>query len=98
MTTGIDYLTGKTNTPRWTQFLTEIFEDNEQLIGFVQRLCGMAGRDKRISAIHIKFSDGVTLEEGTERVRDLWTDYRENRSGSSLAYLMDTVTVSVTPL
>lgn len=62
--------------------------------GDAQRLCGMAGRDKRISAIHIKFSDGVTLEEGTERVRDLWTDYRENRSGASLAYLMDTVTVS----
>ena len=58
-----------------------------------QTLCGMGGRDKRINAIHIKFSEGVTPEDGTERVRDLWTDYRESRSESSLAYLMDKVTV-----
>ncbi|MCH8193967.1 MAG: FtsX-like permease family protein [Planctomycetes bacterium] len=59
-----------------------------------QTLCGMGGRDKRINAIHVKFSEGVTAAEGTELVRKLWTDYRENRSGASLAFLMDKVTVS----
>ncbi len=59
-----------------------------------QALCGMGGRDKRINAIHVKFSEGITAEEGTELVRDLWMDYRENRSGAALATLMEKVTVS----
>lgn len=42
MTTGVEYPTGKTSSPMWQKFLDEIFEGNERLIGFVQRLCGVA--------------------------------------------------------
>jgi putative DNA primase/helicase len=42
MSTGIEYPEGETSAPRWTQFLNEIFEGNQNLITYVQRLCGVA--------------------------------------------------------
>ena len=58
-----------------------------------QYLCGMAGLDKRISAIHIKFKQGVSLDNGTERVNKLWQEYKNTNKHRPLAYLFDSVTV-----
>ena len=40
-----------------------------------QILCGMDSPIKRISDIHIKFADGVSVEAGVERVRQLWQEH-----------------------
>ncbi len=58
-----------------------------------QYLSGMSGMDKRISAVHIKFKEGVLLEEGTTRVQALWEQFRLAKADAPLAYLMETVTV-----
>lgn len=42
MTTGVEYPTEDVPTPIWSRFLNEIFEGNAELIGFVQRLLGLA--------------------------------------------------------
>jgi len=42
LTTGVSYPARKAIPTLWLRFLSEIFEDNEALIGFVQRLCGVA--------------------------------------------------------
>ncbi len=42
MTTGVDYPTTDKPVKLWLRFLSEIFEDNQELIGFVQRFCGVA--------------------------------------------------------
>jgi len=42
MTTGIEYPRVEADAPLWSRFLNDIFEGNQDLIGFVQRLCGVA--------------------------------------------------------
>ncbi len=43
MSTGVEYPSvGQVNAPLWLSFLEDIFEGNQDLIGFVQRLCGVA--------------------------------------------------------
>ena len=59
----------------------------------VQRLCGMGGPTKRISWIHIKFKQDVNLQSGCEKVRSLWSQYSQEKSGETQAYLLDTVSV-----
>ncbi len=58
-----------------------------------QLLCGMAGPIKRVSAIHIKFKPGVTLEEGCEKVALMWNDFVEAKKNDKQAELLSTVTV-----
>ena len=40
-----------------------------------QILCGMDTPFKRITSIHIKFKDAVSVRKGVEKVRALWTAY-----------------------
>jgi putative DNA primase/helicase len=40
--TGLDLDSGKAGHPRWTAFLAETFGDDDELIGYVQRLAGLA--------------------------------------------------------
>jgi lipoprotein-releasing system permease protein len=60
---------------------------------WAQRLCGMDGEDKRISAIHIKFAPGVDIEQASDKVSLLWGKYKEQKSGLKLSNLLDNVTV-----
>ncbi len=61
--------------------------------GMAQMLCGMDGADKRASAIHIKFSDGVSLDDGCESTRKLWYGFVEKHKDKSLANLFENVKV-----
>lgn len=58
-----------------------------------QVLCGMGGRTKRISAIHIKFAEGVRLGDGTEKVAGLWQKHIHANKDAKYANLFDNVTV-----
>lgn len=58
-----------------------------------QMLCGMDGADKRASAIHIKFSKGVSLDDGCKSVKKLWHGFIEKHRGRSLADLFENVKV-----
>lgn len=58
-----------------------------------QQLCGMAGVDKRVNWIHIKFKPGVALEDGCDKVAALWQKFVEGKSGEKRANLLENVTV-----
>ncbi|UCE99518.1 MAG: ABC transporter permease [Planctomycetota bacterium] len=58
-----------------------------------QVLCGMSGRDKRASWLHIKFKPNVKLEDGCKQVALLWRKFAEERSGERQAELLSTVVV-----
>ncbi|MHC4387411.1 MAG: ABC transporter permease [Planctomycetota bacterium] len=58
-----------------------------------QLLCGMGGAEKRVSSIHIKFKSGVGLQDGCERIAQLWTQFRTERSGRKLSYLLSSVRI-----
>ena len=58
-----------------------------------QKLLGMGGSDARASAVYIKFSEGVELEEGCARVGKLWEDFRTGRAGQMYAGLLDNVSI-----
>lgn len=60
---------------------------------WAQRLCGMDGVDKRVSAIHIKFGPGVDIEQASDKVSLLWGKYKEQRKGLKHSNLLDNVTV-----
>lgn len=57
-----------------------------------QQLC-MAGSEKRANAIHIRFQPNVALEEGCRKVEAMWQDFREEKAGANMAYLLENVTV-----
>ena len=57
-----------------------------------QLLC-MAGAEKRVSRIHIKFKPRVPLQTGSDKVAALWQNFTESKSNESLAYLFENVTV-----
>ncbi|MBN2456836.1 MAG: ABC transporter permease [Sedimentisphaerales bacterium] len=59
----------------------------------VQILCGMAGGEKRASAIHIKFVEGVDIEKGRDRVRAVWDKFVEHKRSAGYAELLDGVRV-----
>jgi ABC-type lipoprotein release transport system permease subunit len=54
-----------------------------------QILCGMDTPFRRISSIHIRFNNGVSVPEGTAKVRTLWnayrTSYQDQPGGNLLA-------------
>jgi len=57
-----------------------------------QALC-MAGALKRVTAIHIKFRPGTPLEQGRDRARALWTQFRLEKQDAADSHLLDNVTV-----
>jgi lipoprotein-releasing system permease protein len=57
-----------------------------------QLLC-MAGAEKRINAMHIKFRPHVGIHEGCRRIADLWQQFRQAKSSAPNSVLLDTVTV-----
>jgi lipoprotein-releasing system permease protein len=58
-----------------------------------RRLCGMDGPPARISAIHIRFSQGVKISEGTGRVRGLWQEFVAAKKGNGGAETLGDVRV-----
>ena len=58
----------------------------------MQLLCN-AGSEKRVSAIYVKFVDGLDLNVGTKRVRDLWNGFVERKKDDSYANLLSHVNV-----
>ena len=58
-----------------------------------QILCGMDSPFKRISSIHVKFSDGVAARVGIEKVRSLWQEHVAQYAGKPGANLFDNVRV-----
>lgn len=58
-----------------------------------QRLCGMDGDNKRVTAIHIKFIDGTDIEQATGDVKDIWNDFVSSKEGTHLASLLGNVRV-----
>ena len=57
-----------------------------------QQLC-MAGAEKRANEIRMRFRPNVTLEEGCRKVEAMWQDFKKEKAGADLAYLLDNVTV-----
>ena len=49
----------------------------------VQNLCGMGGKNKRASAIHIKFADEVSAEKGSAKVAVMWDEFKADRVASA---------------
>jgi len=58
-----------------------------------QLLCGMAGPDKRICRLHIKFKPNVKLDVGCDKVASLWQRFIKERSGDRRADLFKNVAV-----
>ncbi len=58
-----------------------------------QLLCGMGGPDKRVTHIHIKFNEGIGLEEGTSKVKEIWGKYLEQKKGVINYKLLENVQV-----
>jgi len=56
------------------------------------QLLAMAG-GKRVNAIYIKFADGVSLEQGVSKVRQLWENYVTGKTGSPDGFLLSDVMV-----
>ncbi|MHC4517228.1 MAG: ABC transporter permease [Planctomycetota bacterium] len=57
-----------------------------------QALC-MAGALKRVTAVHIKFRPGISLEQGCDRARTLWAQFCRDKQDAADSRLLDTVTV-----
>ena len=58
-----------------------------------QLLCGMAGADKRVSSLHIKFAPGIALRAGRDRVALLWGKFVEEKQAERLSNLFEHVSV-----
>jgi lipoprotein-releasing system permease protein len=58
-----------------------------------QVLCGMAGTDKRASAVYIKFRPDVKLAAGREKTALLWKKFAEEKTGNKPTDLLKAVTV-----
>ena len=78
ITTGIEYpTTQKTISRAWSKFLLETFREDDELIGFVQRLCGLA----LVGGVYeniLPFSYGIGANGKTvfwEAVRGAMGDY-----------------------
>ncbi len=57
-----------------------------------QLLC-MSGSEKRVSAIYIRFTPHVGVSEGTSRVADLWSQFKQAKAGALSSNLLDAVRV-----
>lgn len=59
----------------------------------VQKLCGMGGDEKRVSAIHVKFSPNTRMQQGCQKIDSLWKGFVEKSSDRKNAKLLGNVTV-----
>lgn len=59
---------------------------------WAQSLC-MAGTSKRVTSLHVRFRPDVPLEQGCDRVRILWNQFKQDKQGAADAGLLETVTV-----
>ncbi len=57
-----------------------------------QMLC-MDGALKRASAVHLKFTQDVQLEQGCEKVTSLWQNFKNRKADQDQGHLLDTVRV-----
>ncbi len=57
-----------------------------------QELC-MSGQEKRVSAVHVRFSPDVSVEEGTRRVAELWSRFKQDMAESPNSGLLEGVSV-----
>lgn len=58
-----------------------------------QKLCGMAGETPRISAIHIRFTEGTVLKDGCVKVNSLWEKHVAKNINQRYAKLLNPVRV-----
>lgn len=58
-----------------------------------QLLCGMTEPAKRASWIHIKFKQGVNIDQGCSKVRTLWEQFRGRMQGKENADLLGQASV-----
>ena len=58
----------------------------------VQKLC-VAGAEKRVTAIFVKFTDGQNLDPATAKVRNMWAGFVKSKQGDTYANLFETVTI-----
>ena len=58
-----------------------------------QKMFEMGGSVKRINSVHIKFSEGVSVDEGTARVAAMWDKHVERNKDKKYANLFDNVSV-----
>lgn len=57
-----------------------------------QTLC-MSGVEKRVTAIHIRFEPQVSVEEGTRRVAEMWSQFKQKMTGQPNTGLLNTASV-----
>ncbi len=64
-------------------------------LGFeeAQQLCGMTLGLKRVNAVHIKFTPDVGINQGCERIEQLWEDFVDGKEDAAFANLFDNVRV-----
>ena len=58
-----------------------------------QALCGMTEPIKRASWIHIKFKQGTNIEEGCQKVREMWGKFYDEHKGKDNTELLSQVSV-----
>jgi len=58
-----------------------------------QVLCGMTEPAKRASWIHIKFKQGTNIEEGCQKVREMWGKFYDEHKGKDNTELLSQVSV-----
>ncbi|MGD0551182.1 MAG: FtsX-like permease family protein [Sedimentisphaerales bacterium] len=58
-----------------------------------QVLCGMNEPAKRASWIHIKFKQGTNIEEGCQKIREMWAKFCDEYKGKDNADLLSQVSV-----
>lgn len=57
-----------------------------------QLLC-MSGAEKRVSAIYVRLAPHVGVSEGTRRVAELWSQFKQAKAGALNSNLLDAVRV-----
>ncbi|RKY07374.1 MAG: hypothetical protein DRP66_06840 [Planctomycetota bacterium] len=60
---------------------------------YAQKMCGMSGETPRISAVHVKFTDGAALDENCNKVRQMWRAFVEANKDRRYASLLENVSV-----
>jgi lipoprotein-releasing system permease protein len=58
-----------------------------------QMLCGMTEPAKRASWIHIKFKQGTNIEDGCQKIRQMWAKFYDDKKGKDNADLLSQVNV-----
>ncbi len=59
----------------------------------VQQMTAMSGENPRVSALLLKFSAGIKLDDGVQKTQAMWNNFVESEGQSELAFLFDSVRV-----